>query len=36
MRKPRIKMMAVLMLLGLAATGCTKENVTDSTIDSGG
>ena len=32
MRKPRIKLMAVLVLLGLAAAGCTKENVTDNTI----
>ncbi len=31
MSKPRTKLMAVLVLLGLAAVGCTKENVVNDT-----
>lgn len=31
MSKKRTKLMAVLVLLGLAAAGCTKEDVVDNT-----
>ena len=32
MKKARIKLMAVLVLLGLAAAGCTKENVVEDNV----
>ena len=32
MSKPRTKLIAVLVLLGLAAVGCTKENVVEDTL----